>query len=83
MPDKKVENIELEAAMKRLDKITEELSREGIGLEESLALYEEGVKLVRICNRKLDETERRIKILRMSADGEMTEQDLDTNVQDA
>ena len=83
MPEKKVENIDLEAAMKRLDKITEELSREGIGLEESLALYEEGVKLVRLCNKKLDETERRIKILRMSADGEMTEQDLDAPAQDA
>ena len=41
MPEKKVENIDLEAAMKRLDKITEELSREGVELEKALALYEE------------------------------------------
>ena len=77
MADKNIENIDLEEAMKRLDKITEELSREGISLEDSLSLYEEGVKLVRLCNKKLEETERRIKILRMSADGEMVEQDFD------
>lgn len=83
MADKNIENIELEEAMKRLDKITEELSREGVSLEDSLALYEEGVRLVRVCNKKLEDTERRIKILRMSADGEMTEQDLDVPEQDA
>jgi len=77
MADKKSENIELEAAMKRLEKITEEISREGVSLEEALALYEEGVGLVRICNKKLDETERRIKLLQISATGEILEADLD------
>lgn len=77
MAEKKSENIELEAAMKRLEKITEEISREGVSLEEALALYEEGVGLVRICNKKLDETERRIKLLQISATGEILEADLD------
>ena len=77
MADKKIDNIDLEEAMKRLDKITDELSKEGVKLEDALGLYEEGVKLVRLCNKKLDDTERKIKMLRMSADGEMIEQDLD------
>lgn len=77
MADKKSESIELEAAMKRLEKITEELSREGVSLEEALALYEEGVGLVRLCNKKLDDTERRIKLLQVSATGEVLEGDLD------
>ena len=68
-------DINFEKAMERLEKITQELSREGITLEESLALYEEGVALARVCNKKLDETERKIKILQISADGEIEEKD--------
>lgn len=67
--------INFETAIERLEKITEELSREGITLEESLALYEEGVALARVCNKRLDDTERRIKILQLSADGEIEEKD--------
>lgn len=68
-------DINFETAIERLEKITEELSREGITLEESLALYEEGVALARVCNKRLDDTERRIKILQLSADGEIEEKD--------
>ena len=71
--------VDFESAVKRLDKITEELSREGVSLEDALALYEEGVKLVRECNRRLDDTERRIKMLQVSSDGEVTEVDLDSS----
>ena len=73
--DKKI--LDLEAAMKRLAEITEELSREGVKLEDALALYEEGVGLVRACNKKLEQTERKIKMLKMSVDGELFEADLD------
>lgn len=66
-------DINFEQAMERLEKITEELSREGITLEESLALYEEGVALARICNKKLEDTERKIKILQISDNGEIEE----------
>ena len=68
-------DINFEQAMERLEQITQELSREGITLEESLALYEEGVALARVCNKKLDETERKIKILQISEDGEIDEKD--------
>ena len=74
MADKK-ENISFEDAMKRLDTISNELSREGVALEDALALYEEGVKLVRMCNNKLEDTERKIKILKLSAEGEIKEED--------
>ena len=74
MAEKK-ENISFEDAMKRLDNICEELSREGVALEDALSLYEEGVKLVRACNMKLDSTERRIKMLQLSAEGELKEED--------
>ena len=62
-------------SMARLEKITQELAREGITLEESLSLYEEGVALARECNQRLEDTERRIKILQVSDSGEITEED--------
>ena len=70
-----IKDINFEKAMERLEQITQELLREGITLEESLALYEEGVALARVCNKKLDETERKIKILQISEDGEIDEKD--------
>lgn len=73
----KKENIKFEDAMWRLDKITEELSKEGVSLEDALALYEEGVKLVRACNKKLEDTERKIKMLRVTQSGELEEADFD------
>ena len=68
-------NIGFEASMERLEKIVAELSREGITLDESLALYEEGVALAKLFNAKLEETERKIKILQVSQYGEISEED--------
>lgn len=70
-----MQDMNFEKAMERLEKITAELSREAITLEESLALYEEGVALARICNQQLEATERKIKTLQISADGEIEEKD--------
>ena len=67
--------VDFETAMCRLEKITEALSGEGVSLEAALALYEEGVGLLRACNEKLAQTERKIKVLQLSADGELTEED--------
>ena len=72
-------NINFESAMERLEKITQELNREGITLEESLALYEEGVKLAKICNQMLEDKERKIKILQISENGEIEEKDFAEN----
>ena len=77
-----IENMSFEEAMKRLDEITEELSREGVSLDRSLALYEEGVKLARLCNEKLEDTERKIKMLQISQSGEVSEKDFVPNEND-
>ncbi len=74
--------VDFEAAVKRLDEINALMSKEGITLDESMSLYEEGIALVKVCNKKLEETERRIKILKMSDDGEIFEENfgsLDNN----
>ncbi|MBQ9112128.1 MAG: exodeoxyribonuclease VII small subunit [Clostridia bacterium] len=69
--------IELESAMKRLDEVVARLSGEGVELEEALALYEEGVRLVRECNARLESAKRKINMLRMNSDGEITEEAFD------
>ena len=79
MPAKKTktEDIKLETAMKRLDEVVRALDSDGLELEESLKLYEEGVGLVRVCHEKLTEAQRRITALRVSEDGEMVEEAFD------
>ena len=59
------ENKELafEAALARLEEIVRALDGGAAPLDESLALFEEGVKLVKLCSNKLDTAEQRVKIL--------------------
>ncbi|MBE6559200.1 MAG: exodeoxyribonuclease VII small subunit [Ruminococcaceae bacterium] len=77
------EEITYEAAVARLEEIVRKLeqSREGIGLEESMKLYEEGVSLVRRCYRELEAAEQRVKVLQQTADGEIIAVDFDTDNQ--
>ena len=70
---KELEALSFEEAMKRLDKINEALASDGVKLEDALALYEEGVALVRICSSKLEDAERKIKMLKMDTTGEIVE----------
>lgn len=73
MAEKKNKDIEFEAAMKRIDEISEKLEDSSLTLDESLALYEEGVSLVRVCRKKLEEAEQKISCIYPNEDGEMAE----------
>ena len=74
---KEEKTVSFEDAMKRLDVIAEELAKDGVKIEDALTLYEEGVGLVRECNKILENTERKIKMLQVSASGEITETDFE------
>lgn len=52
-----------EEAMKKLEAIVRQLEDGSDSLEKSLELFEEGVKLTKFCNDKLDEAERKIEVL--------------------
>jgi exodeoxyribonuclease VII small subunit len=58
-----------EEALSRLEKTVEKLEAGDLPLEESLKLYEDGVRLSRTCNERLGAAERRIEILERSRDG--------------
>lgn len=67
----KSEEMSFEAALARLEQIVKSLEDGSAPLDSSLELFEEGVKLVRSCNSKLDTARRRVTIL--SENGEETE----------
>ena len=52
-----------EEALGRLEDIVKRMEAGDMTLEESLKAFEEGIKLARLCSRKLDEAERRVEML--------------------
>ncbi len=52
-----------EETLKRLEEIVGRLEDGDLSIDESLKLFEEGVKLSRQCNRILEDAERRIEVL--------------------
>ena len=64
-------DLTFEEAIARLEVIVKTMEGDTVSLDESLALYEEGVALVRRLNRELDETEQRVQILQKTPDGEI------------
>ncbi|MGZ3493587.1 MAG: exodeoxyribonuclease VII small subunit [Thermodesulfobacteriota bacterium] len=64
MPKEKFED-----ALNKLEKIVSKLEEGDIPLEESLKLFEEGIRLSRFCNQKLDEAEKKVEILLKGKDG--------------
>lgn len=70
MPAKK--ELNFENALERLEKIVDMLESGDAPLDESLALFEEGVKLVKMCNEKLEAAEASVKKL-VNVNGEFVE----------
>jgi len=72
MPEKKFEE-----AMQRLEEIVQSLDSGDLPLEESLKIFEEGMKLVGFCNSKLDEAEKKVSLLVKESDGQLKEKPFD------
>ena len=63
------ERIKFEEGLKRLEAIVERLEQGDLPLEESLAAFEEGIKLARLLSKKLSEAEKRVEILLKDEEG--------------
>jgi len=61
-----------ETALARLEELVQELEKGDLPLEQSLRLFEEGIKLSRICNKCLEDAERKVEILLKDKDGNIT-----------
>ena len=70
-------NKNFEEQMAELEKIVTELEKGDLSLDESVAKYEEGIKLSKECNEVLEEAEKKITIL-VNQDGEVKEENFNT-----
>ena len=75
---KKTEDIKFEDALSKLESIVEKLESGDLSLDESLEAFEEGIRLSRICSKRLDEAERKIEILTKGEDGQLQVEDFDS-----
>jgi len=68
---KKTDEPTFERALQQLEEIVQKLEKGDLPLEESLALYEDGIRLARLCHGKLEEAEGKIAVLMKDSRGEV------------
>jgi exodeoxyribonuclease VII small subunit len=61
-----------EDALEKLEDIVKKMETGDLTLEESLKSFEEGIKLVRVCTKKLDDAQRRVELLIKEGDDFIT-----------
>ena len=61
-----------EEALKKLEGIVEAMEGGDLPLEALMARFEEGIRLVKMCQTKLEEAELKIQLLEKNAAGEIT-----------
>ncbi len=69
-----MKNQSFEQMLKRLEEIVRALDNVETPLDTSLALFEEGAKLVRLCTDKLDAAQQKVTLLTTGADGSVSEE---------
>ena len=63
--------VKFEKAMTRLESIVEELERGDLNIDKSLEIFEEGIKMSRVCSKKLNEAEAKIEKLTKGKKGDL------------
>ena len=66
-------NLTFEEAMRLLDDAVSKLESGSLTLDESLATFEEAIKLIKVCNEKINSAEQKVKMLIQNADGTVTD----------
>ena len=68
-----MKNMTYENAMAELKKLSDELESGELTLDESLEVYAKAVELIKICNKKLQDTQKQMTVLIENFEGEMKE----------
>ena len=63
--------IKFEKAIQRLEKIVDDLEKGELDIDKSLEIFEEGIKMSRVCSKKLNEAEAKIEKLTRDKKGEL------------
>lgn len=66
--------LDFEASMNRLEEIVSQLERGDAPLEQAMAIFEEGAKLLRECTAQLDSAEQKVVLLTAGENGQPVEQ---------
>lgn len=64
-----------EQSISELEEIVSRLESGSVTLDESLSLFEKGIKLSKSCQKMLDSAEKKVSVLMANEDGEMIEED--------
>ena len=64
-------NKNFESALQDLEQVVEQLESGKLALEDSLAAFEKGVGLVKYCNQKLNEVEKKVELLVKDKEGKL------------
>ncbi len=62
--------MKFEEALKKLEKIVEDLEKGDLSLDDALKKYQEGIGLSRLCNTRLESAKKKIDILAKNKKGE-------------
>ena len=68
----KEKELKFEDGLKRLEAIVAKLESGNLPLDDSLKLFEEGVKLVRFCNERLADAQQKVELLTKDQTGKVT-----------
>ncbi len=71
MTKKESANKNFEVALEELEQVVEQLESGDLPLDDSLAAFEKGVGLVKFCNQKLNEVEKRVELLVKDREGNL------------
>lgn len=71
-----------EESLERLEDITAKLESQDISLEDSLKMFEEGIRLSRFCEKKLTEAEQKLEILKSEEINEFAKKSNNENLDD-
>jgi exodeoxyribonuclease VII small subunit len=71
-----------ETALEELEGVVEQLESGELSLEEALAAFEKGVGLVKYCNQKLADAERKVELLVRDKEGKLKLKVLDSISED-
>jgi exodeoxyribonuclease VII small subunit len=63
--------VKFEKAIQRLEKIVDDLEKGELDIDKSLEIFEEGIKMSRVCSKKLNEAEAKIEKLTRDQKGEL------------
>ena len=68
-----MKNLTYESAMAELKKLSDSLESSELSLDESLEVYAKAIELIKLCNKKLQDTQKQMTVLVQTFEGEMKE----------